>query len=130
MGHQQKLSSSQPPQPPTHPPSAMHSFKLAFALALVAATMAAASAARQLEQIDIPEAGILEAGINIGSEVFVPSVSFLVSCRARLGLLAGFSTRGCSRCTTASAPSPGLLPPKKKADRGAAAEQLAQHSIF
>merc|ERR1712060_676039 len=89
MGHQQKLSSSQPPQPPTHPPSAMHSFKLAFALALVAATMAAASAARQIQQIDIPEAGILEAGINIGSEVFVPSVSFLDVGSIFSGLLQG-----------------------------------------
>ena len=125
------------------------SFKLAFAFALVAATVAYASAARQLEQIDsklvadgsqgrrgltqsrpaVPEAGLLEAGINIGSEVFVPSVSFLdvgsvlsgllqgpseYSGRGaggwrtdpkQLGPLAGSSTRASSPSTRPSAPS-------------------------
>merc|ERR1712118_164085 len=56
MGEPQQLQS--PLSPNTHTPSAMQSFKLAFALALVAATVAYASAARQLQQIDIPETDI------------------------------------------------------------------------
>ena len=53
----------------------MQSFKLAFALALVAATVAYASAARQLQQIDIPEGEIASslAEIAVGA---VPGGSF------------------------------------------------------
>merc|ERR1711904_42365 len=65
------------------------SFKLAFALALVAATMAYATAARQLQQIDIPETDLLSTGVELGSSVFVPSLSFLDLGSVLTGLLQG-----------------------------------------
>merc|ERR1712060_700124 len=63
--------------------------KTYLALAVMAAAVSMVAGARQLEQVDIPEAGLLEAGVNIGSSVFVPSLSFLDVGSVLSGLLTG-----------------------------------------
>ena len=63
--------------------------KTYLALAVMAAAVSMAAGARQLQQIDIPEAGLLSTGVDIGTEIFVPGAPFLDIGSVITGLLQG-----------------------------------------
>merc|ERR1711924_12492 len=82
------------PRPTTTPPHSskmmlMKTLKPYLALAVMAAAVSMAAGARQLSQIDIPETDLLSTGVELGSSVFVPSLSFLDLGSVFTGLLQG-----------------------------------------